>query len=156
MFRMRDTLGGRWQRAADEHAAAVAALLVAASLVPEEKWQQPLPPGRWSPAQRLLQVAEAHRLGGSLPLPPRPAEMGREALSAYVQALVVSARNALREAAATGDGRLRHPTGGSPRPVSALRRLSAHTREQARRLAPPKLSGGDFQCLPDLSPAGSL
>lgn len=152
MFRTRETLGNRWQQVADEHAAAVAALLVAASLVPDEKWLQPLPPGHWSPAQRLLQVAEAHRLPG-VPVPPQPGNLGREALSAYVQAVVVAARNALRETAAAGDSRLPRATAGGPRPLSALRRLSAHAREQARRLAPPKITGGDFQCVPTLSAA---
>lgn len=57
----------RWRTAEEEHAHAVAALLVAATLVPEHKWREPLSPRRWSPAQLLLHVAEAHAIGLDAP-----------------------------------------------------------------------------------------
>lgn len=53
----------RWQSAERGHAEAVAALLVAASLVPDHKWTEPLGPGRWSPAQVLLHIEQSYRLG---------------------------------------------------------------------------------------------
>lgn len=53
----------RWQAAERGHAEAVAALLVAASLVPDHKWTEPLGPGRWSPAQVLLHIEQSYRLG---------------------------------------------------------------------------------------------
>jgi hypothetical protein len=53
----------RWQSAERGHAEAVAALLVAASLVPDHKWTQPLGTGRWSPAQVLLHIEQSYRLG---------------------------------------------------------------------------------------------
>lgn len=53
----------RWQAAERGHAEAVAALLVAASLVPDHKWTLPLGPGRWSPAQVLLHIEQSYRLG---------------------------------------------------------------------------------------------
>ena len=53
----------RWQSAERGHAEAVAALLVAASLVPDHKWTQPLGAGRWSPAQVLLHIEQSYRLG---------------------------------------------------------------------------------------------
>lgn len=53
----------RWQAAERGHAEAVAALLVAASLVPDHKWTQPLGQGRWSPAQVLLHIEQSYRLG---------------------------------------------------------------------------------------------
>lgn len=57
------TTSSRWQSAERAHAEAVAALLVAASLVPDHKWAEPLGPGRWSPAQMLLHVEQSYRLG---------------------------------------------------------------------------------------------
>ncbi len=59
---MRPT-SSRWQAAERGHAEAVAALLVAASLVPDHKWTLPLGPGRWSPAQMLLHIEQSYRLG---------------------------------------------------------------------------------------------
>lgn len=53
----------RWQSAERGHAESVAALLVAASLVPDHKWTEPLGPGRWSPAQVLLHIEQSYRLG---------------------------------------------------------------------------------------------
>lgn len=53
----------RWQAAERGHAQAVAALLVAASLVPDHKWTEPLGPGRWSPAQVLLHIEQSYRIG---------------------------------------------------------------------------------------------
>jgi hypothetical protein len=53
----------RWKSAERGHAEAVAALLVAASLVPDHKWTQPLGAGRWSPAQVLLHIEQSYRLG---------------------------------------------------------------------------------------------
>lgn len=53
----------RWQAAERGHAQAVAALLVAASLVPDHKWAEPLGPGRWSPAQVLLHIEQSYRIG---------------------------------------------------------------------------------------------
>ncbi len=53
----------RWQSAERGHAEAVAALLVAASLVPDHKWTEPLGAGRWSPAQVLLHIEQSYRLG---------------------------------------------------------------------------------------------
>lgn len=53
----------RWQSAERGHAEAVAALLVAASLVPDHKWTAPLGPGRWSPAQVLLHIEQSYLLG---------------------------------------------------------------------------------------------
>ncbi|MBA3854375.1 MAG: hypothetical protein C0503_08170 [Gemmatimonas sp.] len=53
----------RWRSAERGHAEAVAALLVAASLVPDHKWTEPLGPGRWSPAQVLLHIEQSYRLG---------------------------------------------------------------------------------------------
>ncbi len=53
----------RWQSAERGHAEAVAALLVAASLVPDHKWTEPLGRGRWSAAQVLLHVEQSYRLG---------------------------------------------------------------------------------------------
>lgn len=53
----------RWQSAERGHAEAVAALLVAASLVPDHKWTEPLGTGRWSPAQVLLHIEQSYRLG---------------------------------------------------------------------------------------------
>lgn len=53
----------RWRAAERGHAEAVAALLVAASLVPDHKWTLPLGPGRWSPAQVLLHIEHSYRLG---------------------------------------------------------------------------------------------
>lgn len=53
----------RWQSAERGHAQAVAALLVAASLVPDHKWTEPLGPGRWSPAQVLLHIEQSYRIG---------------------------------------------------------------------------------------------
>ncbi len=53
----------RWQSAERGHAESVAALLVAASLVPDHKWTEPLGPGRRSPAQVLLHIEQSYRLG---------------------------------------------------------------------------------------------
>lgn len=55
----------RWRSAERSHAEAVAALLVAASLVPDHKWTEPLGPGRWSPAQLLLHIEQSYRIGES-------------------------------------------------------------------------------------------
>lgn len=57
------TESSRWRSAERGHAEAVAALLVAASLVPDHKWTEPLGPGRWSPAQVLLHIEQSYRLG---------------------------------------------------------------------------------------------
>lgn len=51
-----------WIDAERRHAEAVADFLVAASLVPDEKWAVPLGPNRWSPAQMLLHVEQSYLL----------------------------------------------------------------------------------------------
>lgn len=68
-----------WIDAERRHAEAVAAFLVAASLVPDEKWAVPLGPNRWSPAQMLLHIEQSYLLcadalrGGPGMLPRRSA-----------------------------------------------------------------------------------
>jgi hypothetical protein len=59
---MRST-SSRWIAAEREHSQAVAAFLVAASLVPDEKWRLPLGEGRWSPAQMVLHIEQSYALG---------------------------------------------------------------------------------------------
>ncbi len=53
----------KWIDAEREHAESVAAFLVAASLVPDEKWRAPLGDGRWSPAQMVLHIEQSYLLG---------------------------------------------------------------------------------------------
>jgi hypothetical protein len=53
----------RWIAAEREHAKSVAAFLVAASLVPDEKWRVALGEGRWSPAQMALHIEQSYLLG---------------------------------------------------------------------------------------------
>jgi hypothetical protein len=53
----------RWQDAEREHARSVAALLTAASLVPDEKWILPLGVERWSPAQVMEHIEISYALG---------------------------------------------------------------------------------------------
>lgn len=71
-----------WSVAEQRHAEAVAAFLVAASLVPNEKWTVPLGPNRWSPAQMLLHIEQSYLLcadalrGGPGMLPRRSALVG--------------------------------------------------------------------------------
>lgn len=55
----------RWTDAERQHAEAVAAFLVAASLVPDEKWRAPLGEARWSPAQMVLHIEQSYLLGVS-------------------------------------------------------------------------------------------
>jgi hypothetical protein len=57
------SLTPRWQDAEREHAESVAAFLLAASYVPDEKWQLPLGPGRWSPAEFVLHIERSYALG---------------------------------------------------------------------------------------------
>ena len=55
----------RWIDAERQHAECVAAFLVAASLVPVEKWRKPLGEGRWSPAQMVLHIEQSYLLGAN-------------------------------------------------------------------------------------------
>jgi hypothetical protein len=57
------TLSPRWLDAELEHAESVAAFLLAASYVPDEKWHLPLGPGRWSPAEFVLHIERSYALG---------------------------------------------------------------------------------------------
>lgn len=50
----------RWLSAERKHAESVASFLVATSLVPDEKWTQPLGEKRWSPAQMVLHVEQSY------------------------------------------------------------------------------------------------
>lgn len=53
----------RWRAAEQEHAESIAALLVAASYVPDLKWTSPLAADRWSPAETLQHVEQTYLLG---------------------------------------------------------------------------------------------
>lgn len=73
-----------WINAERQHAEAVADFLVAASLVPDEKWAVSLGPKRWSPAQMLLHVEQSYllcadALRGGLGMQPR-----RSALASWL------------------------------------------------------------------------
>lgn len=57
------TSSPRWLDAEREHAESVAAFLLAASYVPDEKWHLPLGPGRWSPAEFVLHIERSYALG---------------------------------------------------------------------------------------------
>jgi hypothetical protein len=52
-----------WLDAEREHAESVAAFLLAASCVPDDKWHLPLGPGRWSPAEFVLHIERSYALG---------------------------------------------------------------------------------------------
>lgn len=53
----------KWIEAERQHIEAVAAFLVAASLVPDEKWRRALGESRWSPAQMVLHIEQSYLLG---------------------------------------------------------------------------------------------
>lgn len=75
---MRST-SSRWLATERHHAEAVAAFLLATSLVPADKWSVPLGPNRWSPAQMALHIEQSYLVcidalrGGPGMQPQRPA-----------------------------------------------------------------------------------
>ena len=115
----------RWQAAAREHEAAVRAFVETAEQLPPERWNAPVAPEKWSPAQITEHLALAYEammreLSGGGAMAPRAAGWQQRLLRWFLLPHILFHRKFPSGARAPRETR---PAEGNPDQAAALARL---------------------------------